>query len=113
MAKADRLARYDEQRIEDEAEYRAALIAALKVTASGEWGLFDHNQDRWARAKAAPGLEALSDLAERIELLRGRLGMEPFQLHREFLAARGRPTSPSAVGEPKLARQWLERLGEG
>jgi hypothetical protein len=113
MARADRLARYDEQRIDDEAEYRAALIAALKVTASGVWGLFDHNQDRSARAKAAPAIESLNDLAERIDDLRERLGLEPFQLHRDFIAARGRPGSPSAVGEPKQARQWLERLGQG
>lgn len=111
MAKADRLARYDEQRIEDEADYRAALIAALKETAAGAWGLFDHGQDRWTRARAAPVLEALADLAERIDERRDLLGMEPYQLHRDFLAARGRPSSPSAVGEPKQARQWLERLG--
>ena len=43
-------------------------------------------------------------------VLRERLGLEPFALHREFLAARGKPRSPSAVGEPKQAKAWLERL---
>jgi len=37
--------------------------------------------------------------------------MEPFALHQEFLAARG-PVKSSAVGEPRMARAWLERLGE-
>jgi len=112
MARADRLARYDEQRIESEAAYRVALIAALEVTASGVWGLFDHMQDRAARARAAPTVETLNDLAEQIDDLRERLTLEPFQLHRDFVAARGKPRSPSAVGEPKQAKAWLERLAE-
>ncbi len=37
--------------------------------------------------------------------------MEPFALHGEFIADRG-PVKSSAVGEPKQARAWLERLGE-
>lgn len=110
MAKADRLARLDERRIELEAEYRTALIAALERTAGGVWGLFDHQQDRHARAKAAPTVEALNDLAEAIDDARETLGVEPFDLHREFTAARGKPRSPSAVGEPKQARAWLGRL---
>lgn len=110
MARADRLARLDERRIELEAEYRATLIAALERTASGVWGLFGHNEDRHAKAKAAPDLEALNDLAEEIDEARERLALDPFALHREFLAARGKPRSPSAVGEPKQARAWLDRL---
>jgi len=110
MAKADRLARLDERRIEFEAEYRTTLIAALERTADGVWGLFGHNDDRNMRAKAAPDLEALNDLAEAIADARETLMLEPFDLHREFLAARGRPKNPSAVGEPKQARAWLDRL---
>lgn len=114
MAKADRLARLDERRIELEAEYRAVLIAALERTAEGVWGLFGHNADRNMQAKAAPDLERLGELAEGIGDARERLGLEPFDLHREFLAARGKPRSPSAVGEPKQAKAWLDRLnGEG
>lgn len=110
MAKADRLARLDERRIELEAEYRGVLVAALERTAGGVWGLFGHNDDRHARAKASPDLESLNDLAEAIGEARERLSLEPFALHREFLAARGKPRSPSAVGEPKQARAWLDRL---
>jgi hypothetical protein len=112
MAKADRLARMDEHRIALEAEYRAALVAALEVTAAGRWGLFAHTNDRAAEKATAPILESLEDLADTIEDHRERLGLEPFTLHAEFLAARGRP-SPSAVGEPKQAKAWLERLGAG
>lgn len=112
MAKADRLARLDERRIELEAEYRAVLIAALERTAGGVWGLFDHQQDRHARAKAAPAVESLNDLAEEISEARDRLGLEPFALHREFVAVRGKPRSPSAVGEPKQAKAWLDRLAD-
>lgn len=113
MAKADRLARLDERRIELEAEYLVTLKAALERTAGGVWGLFGHNDDRHMRAKAAPDLEALIELAEAIGDARERLSLEPFALHREFLAARGKPRSPSAVGEPKQARAWLERLAKG
>ncbi len=47
MAKGDRLARLDAHREEMEGEYREALIAALRTTAAGKWGLFDHRKDRW------------------------------------------------------------------
>ena len=35
--------------------------------------------------------------------------IEPFALHRAFFDARG-PVGPSAAGEAKQARQWLDRL---
>jgi len=37
------------------------------------------------------------------------LSIEPFALHQEFLAARG-PVKAHAVGEPKQAQAWLDRL---
>ena len=60
MARADRLERLDRRRIGLEEDYRAALIAALKVTAAGAWGLFDHRQDRHDRARAAPAEKSRS-----------------------------------------------------
>jgi hypothetical protein len=109
MARADRLERMETRRVDLEAEYLAALIAALEVCAGGQWGLFDHNQDKVARAKIAPVLADLNDLAETVDDLRGQLGMEAFTLHAQFLAARG-PVKSSAVGEPKQAAAWLARL---
>lgn len=109
MAKADRLERLDTRRIDMEAEYTAALIEALKLTAAGKWGLFDHKPDRVARAAFAPVIENLADLGEAIDAAREQLDMEPFALQQEFLAARG-PVSPQAVGEPKQAQAWLARL---
>lgn len=111
MAKADRLERLDVQRIALEAEYRETLIAALERTAAGHWGLFDHQSDRKTRAAVAPTVTALSDLADMIADMRDRLLMEPFTLHADFLAARG-AVSSSAVGEPKQARAWLDRLAQ-
>lgn len=112
MAKADRLERLDTRRIDMEAEYTAALIEALKVTAAGKWGLFDHTSDRHARKAVAPVIEHLTDLGDAIDAAREQLDMEPFALHHEFLAARG-PVSPQAVGEPKQAQAWLARLAIG
>ncbi|MDH2130599.1 hypothetical protein N5J77_05640 [Sphingobium yanoikuyae] len=110
MAKADRLERLDIRRAELEEEYRAALIAALRVTAAGRWGLFGHNSDRWTRENARSMVDQLEELAADIDRLREQLGLEGFDLHREFLAARGKPAA-DAVGEPKQAKAWLERLG--
>jgi len=109
MARADRLERLDVRREEAEAEYREALIGALRVTAGGVWGLFGHNKDRAAQANAKPHLERLDDIAADIDGLREQLGLDDFALHREFLAARG-PVAADAVGEPKQAKAWLERL---
>lgn len=111
MARADRLERLDNQRVALEADYRAALVAALQQTAAGAWGLFGHNKDRAAQAKVAPIIADLTETGETIDTMREQLGLEPFALHQEFLASRG-PVASSAVGEPKQARAWLERLGE-
>lgn len=110
MAKADRLERLDARRAELEAEYESALIAALRETAAGSWGLFGHRKDRQAEARHAPVIAELTELGEAIDEMRGQLGIEPFALHRDFLASRG-PVASSAAGEPKQARAWLERLG--
>ncbi len=109
MARADRLERLDKRRSEMEADYRAALIEALEVTAAGKWGLFDHNADKIMRAATAPIIDNLIELADEIAQAREALFMEPFTLHDEFMASRGKPPA-NAVGEPKPARAWLERL---
>jgi hypothetical protein len=109
MAKADRLERMDSLRAERENDYRAALIEALTTAAGGSWGLFGHTKDRHAQAKWAPVLEGLQELADEIETMREKLMMEPFELHAEFLAARG-PVPSNAPGEPKQATAWLAKL---
>jgi hypothetical protein len=109
MARADRLERLDTHRLELEADYRAALIDALRVTASGVWGLFDHNGDRSARKAAAPVVENLNEIGEAIDRMREQLALPAFELHQQFVASRG-PVGPEAVGEPKQAQAWLGRL---
>lgn len=109
MAKADRLERLDVRRAELEAEYLTVLVDALRVAASGKWGLFDHNGDRWSRAAIAPTIDTLNEIGDAIDKARGQLAMAPFDLHRQFLASRG-PVGPEAVGEPKQAQAWLDRL---
>ena len=110
MARADRLERQETRRIDLEAEYTEALIAALQTAAAGSWGLFGHNRDRAADARVAPILENLNEIDAAIDAAREQLGIEPFTLHRELLAARG-PVASSAMGEPKQAKAWLEKLG--
>jgi len=110
MARGARLERLDAHRAELEDEYRAALIAALRITASGKGGLFGHNQDKPARLRTAALGEPLVALGEEIDEMREQLGIEPFALHQEFLASRGPPKTPQAVGEAKQAKEWLGRL---
>jgi hypothetical protein len=109
MAKADRLERLDAHRLELETEYTEALLVALRVAASVKWGLFDHNGDRFARAAIAPVIANLTEMGEAIDKMREQLIMPPFELQQQFLAARG-PVSSQAVGEPKQAQAWLDRL---
>jgi len=110
MAKADRLAKLDDARIALEAEYLELLIIALKETAAGRRGLFEHKKDKGVREKAAPMIDAIDELGADINRMRETLDIEPFPLHREFELSRG-PVKSSAVGEPKQAQAWLEKLG--
>lgn len=96
-------------RLDLEAEYRAALIAALEGAASGMRGLLDPAVDKATRAKAAPVLDDLAEQAAQIDDLREKLDMGPFDLHRDFLARR-RPAKAHEVGEAKQARAWLDVL---
>lgn len=109
MARADRLARIDADRIAYELDYRAALIAALQTTAKGRWGLFGHQGKKSETPAVTVTITALLELGETIDDLRDTLGMAPFTLHAEFVAARG-PVRSDAVGEPKQAQAWLDRI---
>ena len=111
MSRADRLERLDSRREELEAEYRLALVDALRKTAAGSWGLFGHNKDRWTQEKWAPVVTDLCDRGEEIDQIRDQLGLQPFALHEEFEASRG-PVRSNAPGEPKQAKAWLQQLGE-
>lgn len=105
----DRTARLSSQLTALESEYRNLLTKALTDCAEGRWGLFGHNEH--LRPSLAPELDELRDLAAAIDRLRARTGAAPFELHREFEAARGR-AGPNYPGEPKQAQAWLKRLAD-
>ena len=111
MAKIDRLERIDQRRADMEVEYRETLSAALERTVAGKPGLFNRRPDKRERAAVAPVIEELRALGDEIDGLREQLMIEPFALHADFFDARG-PAAPSAVGEPKQAKQWLDRLAD-
>jgi hypothetical protein len=111
LAKADRLARMDERRLETEVEYHALLLSALQQTAAGQLKLFGHSKDKAQIAKAAPVVAELTELGDTVDALRDQLSLEPFALHARFLASRG-PVSAHAVGEPKQAQAWLDHWTE-
>ncbi|MEY2943378.1 MAG: hypothetical protein RLY97_1392 [Pseudomonadota bacterium] len=109
MARADRLDRLDRRRVDLEAEYQAALIAALERCAAGAWGLFGHSNDKAMRAKWAPVIAELTQMGADIADMRAQLAMDDYALHPEFLASRG-PVASNAMGEPKQAQAWLARI---
>lgn len=111
MSRADRLERMDVQRVALETEYTELLVAALRRTAAGSWGLFDHNQSKSDRKSWEPTVAELCELGAQIDQIRSTLELERFGLHEQFEAARG-PVPSTAPGEPKQAKAWLERLGE-
>ncbi|WP_238339588.1 hypothetical protein [Novosphingobium ginsenosidimutans] len=93
-----------------ETEYRSKLVVALRKCAAGVWGLFGQNERLGDWEKSEDLLE-LPETASAINALRKRLGDQPFPLHMEFEAARGKGAC-NDFGEPKLAELWLEKLGE-
>jgi hypothetical protein len=102
VSKAERIAR---QTATMEAEYRALFVEALRHCASGQWGLFGQNNPPIRMRPAAVG--ELSDLADRINALRRKLGEAAFELLERYLAACGRHDE-NQVGEPKMAAIWLK-----
>ena len=86
--------------------YIVATLIVLVIIGAFSYRLFP---DQIMRAAFAPTLEHLTTLGEEIDAMRDTLFLEPFALHAQFLASRGR-VSAEAVGEPKQARAWLDRL---
>lgn len=109
MARADRLERLDKRRMEMEAEYTAAFVEALQVTAAGKPGLFAHNGDRHTGAAVLSAIDNLIELGDAIDKAREQLGLPPFDLHQRSIGSRG-PVGPQAVGEARQAQAWLEEL---
>jgi len=105
-----RAARLEAEIASLEAEFRRKLVAALRDCANGRWGLFgqnDHVQEAYSRE-----VEELLELGASIEELRRKVGIsEPFELYDAFRAKRGWK-GENALGEPRLAKEWLNELEE-
>jgi hypothetical protein len=92
-----------------ESEFRAKLLAALRDCANGRWGLFGQNEHLGQRSSDS---EKLLEIGASIEELRRRAGIpEHFELYVTFKSKRGRH-GPNALGESRLAKEWLDELGE-
>jgi hypothetical protein len=91
-----------------EAQYKSLLRDVLRYCANGHWGLFGHNEIVFGRARS--DLINLSELAAEIEQLRQRLSYtDAFALHERLMRMRSTKDS-NTLGEPILARQWLEEM---
>lgn len=99
-----------------ETDYRELLLSALQKCVAGHWGLFAHNEPASTQLSPVlrsrlldPAVQELLALGSKIEGLRARFGLEPFQLHERLLKMRSCHGSNSP-GEPKLAQRWLDEL---
>lgn len=100
-----------------EADYAASLKAALERCAAGRWGLFGHNDrtlagvgSRLRTRLSSPEVDELLELGSRIDMLRSKLGyLEPFALHERLMRIQA-SSNANSVGEPKLAREWLDDM---
>ncbi len=93
-----------------ESEFRTKLVAALHNCAGGQWGLFGQNDD--LIKVRSPEAEELLEIGSSIENLRCKAGLlEPFSLYESFLSKRGFK-GQNALGESRLAIEWLKELGE-
>ena len=100
-----------------EQQFAADLRVALRRCAGGEWGLFGQNdqalkrrfQNNAGRYLSAPA-QRLNDMAAEIVAARARLGYtEPNALCTRYAEYRSRRDS-NALGEPKLALEFLAEL---
>lgn len=100
-----------------ENQYRQLLLTALRECAAGRWGLFGHNDAaikdlaQAARKRLQnPAAVELLKLGSQIEQDRRKLGYpDAFALHERFVRLRS-SRSADTLGEPKLARQWLDEF---
>jgi hypothetical protein len=98
--------------------FQQLLLKALRACAAGGWGLFgqnDHSEGVLYPRRSAGRNEAdqLLALGKEITDLEVQLGLtERNRLFKRFLAYRMRRGS-NDLGEPKLAKKFLEELAEG
>lgn len=92
--------RLDALCLELETDYTSALVAVLRITASGKCGLFGHNGDRWTRSTVRPVIDNLDEIGQAINKAKDQVDMSPFELQQQFHESRA-PVGPQTVGEPK------------
>jgi hypothetical protein len=104
-----RTARLEAEIASLESEFRTKLVAALRDCANGQWGLFGQNEH--LSPYRSPVSEELLEIGASIEELRRKAGItDSFELYVSFKSKRGRQ-GENALGEPRLAKKWLEELG--
>jgi hypothetical protein len=117
MSRATRRQKLEAKLSQIEGEFRELLLQALNRCASGEWGMFGqndavlqaHSPALYARLKSRSA-DKLLELGQQISDLRTTLGIqESFHLFARYLEYRDRRSS-NALGEPKLAAQFLAEL---
>lgn len=91
-----------------EQEFQELLIPCLQACAEGRWGLFGTYDAFPGFENWSPGGNRLRELAKSIQFIRSESG-ERSELCEEFLSlcTFHKPNDP---GEPKLAKDFLERI---
>ena len=100
-----------------EASYRETLLLALHHCAQGKWGLFGQNEAALARQNLKmlerlrdPAVGELLELGSQIDRLRSRLGYAVRFPRNDRLMQMRSAYNAKSLGEPKLAKQWLEDI---
>jgi hypothetical protein len=101
------------QRLDDlENDFRPLLISCLRECQNGRWGLFGQNDDSdGAKYLDWKDGSNLKEIAQQIHDLRSEFGQPNLLVERflHYCSLRG----PNALGEPKLAKAFLDEIQKG
>ncbi len=119
MSRATRREKAEGELAHLETRFRERLVAALHACRDGSWGLFGQNDpaaqralDRAANRVIPPDVAALLALGDEIDALRASLGFPDGNALYARLKWFRRLRAESAPGEPRLAQQFLDELGD-
>lgn len=100
----------DQRLRELESDFKPLLIECVRVCASGKWGLFgQHESPEAVRYDNWPEAQRLKTMAAEIREIRAEFGQpnELVERYAHYCSLKG----PNDLGEPQLARAFLEELG--
>jgi hypothetical protein len=113
MATYRTVAKLERERVVLEAEYRDALVVALRECSSGQVGLFtptDYLSQKTIQLRMPKSVLDLDAVGEELVRVRASLDIvDPFPLMAQFETLR-KEAPTSQLGAPRLAEQFLKQF---